>query len=859
MPIAAGTLFGRYRVERLLGAGGMGEVYAATDTQLGRVVALKVLPEERASDASRVQRFVREAQLASSLNHPAIVAIYDSGPRYLAMELIAGQPLTSWLRGTRDQRKVVELLAQVADGLARAHAGGIVHRDLKPANIMVTSDGHPKILDFGVAKLTEPEPGSGIATDTAPSHALGTGAYMSPEQVEGMAVEYRADIFAFGALLYEALTGRAAFARATVVESMHAVLHDEPAQPDVSPELARIVRKCLIKDRDERYQSIKDVAIDLREAARQSTVGIRTRKRALPATIAALVAAIIIIVAIGLTRDRRTDTTALAAPPTLPQPVMLRVTNSGNIVAGAVSPDGNYIVHATFEGENQTVWVKQVATGTNVRIIPPEPVYYLDFRVSSDGNYVFYGVAKRSEPNITDLRRIPILGGESRLVAPDMEGIFTVSPDATKVAFVRFNAFERLYRVTIAEVETGAESTLLARPYPGFFGTMAWAPDGKSLTFIGAVEEKSKPMKPGLFSIDIATRRITRIPAPDWPGMGGLAWLPDGSGLLVTVSDKQQPRQIWFLPHNSAAARKITSDISMYGLLTVTADSRSIVAHRADVTANLFIIDTQQPAKPRALTTGLGNCFGTAGVRWMPDGKILYTVCGQTPSLNVIDPSTGDTRQLVRGCAYWNPALSPDGQKIAAVTDKSGAEEIWIGDAKGTEFKQLTHQGPVSFPSWSPDGQSIYYITRGSEQHLWRMTLDGQRERVISRPTFSPDLSPNGKLLLCRLRSTDPKTPLWRTAVVPVKSPAEPKFLPVPRSGGPPRPQWVNDSSFAYLDYLGGVGNVWVEDLHRGEARQITRFDSGEICAYDFSADGRSIAMSHGERVTDIVLIRDFR
>jgi serine/threonine protein kinase len=194
--IAPGTILGRYRVERLVGAGGMGEVYAATDTQLGRAVAVKILPETLAADAARVRAFVREARLASALNHPAIVTLYDSGEQdgvqYLVMELVAGETLAEWRRKQRDPRKIVALLAEIGEGLACAHANGIVHRDLKPLNVIVTPDGHPKILDFGAAKLTErTNDASHAETDTAPSAVVGTAAYMSPEQIGGTDIDAR--------------------------------------------------------------------------------------------------------------------------------------------------------------------------------------------------------------------------------------------------------------------------------------------------------------------------------------------------------------------------------------------------------------------------------------------------------------------------------------------------------------------------------------------------------------------------------------------------------------------------------------------------------------------------------------------
>lgn len=340
--IPSGTIIDRYLVGVLLGAGGMGEVYAARDQQLGRAVALKILAPDRATDPSRVQRFLREAQLASSLSHPAIVTVYDSGSatlddgrvvHFLAMELVHGETLSAWARSARETQRIVDLLAVVADGLARARASAIVHRDLMPQNIMVARGGHPKILDFGVAKLIEPRPGVGDPSETAPSQTIGTSAYMAPEQVEGLAVDHRADIFAFGAVMYEALTGRAPFARGTIVESMHAVLHDQPEPPDVAPELARIVRKCLVKDREERYQSIKDVAIDLRESAwtRASAREPRAKGRGYTA----VAVAIAIGVAILILRGRASSPAALAASPPSSQLVMLRMTNSGNISAGA--------------------------------------------------------------------------------------------------------------------------------------------------------------------------------------------------------------------------------------------------------------------------------------------------------------------------------------------------------------------------------------------------------------------------------------------------------------------------------------------------------------------------------------------
>src|SRR5438552_655643 len=302
MILASGTKFGRYEIRSKLGAGGMGEVYLAQDTKLDRKVALKILPAELASNRDRMERFIREAKSAATLNHPNIAHIYEigeaDGVNFIAMEFIEGQTLREMIHGRQtDRTKLLRHLQHVAEGLAKAHAAGIVHRDLKPDNVMITRDGHAKILDFGLAKLIEPQQSS--STSGAPSEqatailqqhstpgvVLGTVGYMSPEQAQGKTkeVDHRSDIFSFGCILYEALTGRKAFAGKDPIDTLNKIIR-EPFTPitDLRPEvpnhLQRIVRRCLAKDPEDRYQTIKDVAIELRELRRDlaGTTGIDT-------------------------------------------------------------------------------------------------------------------------------------------------------------------------------------------------------------------------------------------------------------------------------------------------------------------------------------------------------------------------------------------------------------------------------------------------------------------------------------------------------------------------------------------------------------------------------------------------------
>src|SRR6266487_5367890 len=286
MTIAAGTRLGRYEIRSKIGEGGMGEVYLAQDTKLDRKVALKMLPAEVASNRDRMERFIREAKSAAALNHPNIAHIYEigdsEGTNFIAMEFVDGVTLREEIHREKSELRVLlKHLLQVAEGLAKAHASGIVHRDLKPDNIMITRDEHAKILDFGLAKLLETKPESAAEMGEAatammpvqhstPGVVMGTVGYMSPEQAQAKAVDQRSDIFSFGCLLYEAATGRKPFAGDSIIDTLHKIIH-EPApaitdfNPSASPQLQRVIRKCLAKEPEKRYQTIRDTANDLEE------------------------------------------------------------------------------------------------------------------------------------------------------------------------------------------------------------------------------------------------------------------------------------------------------------------------------------------------------------------------------------------------------------------------------------------------------------------------------------------------------------------------------------------------------------------------------------------------------------------
>ncbi|HYC88208.1 MAG TPA: LpqB family beta-propeller domain-containing protein [Thermoanaerobaculia bacterium] len=860
--VPAGTRVGRYQIESLIREGGMGEVYAAHDSNLGRRVALKILPRHRTSDPERVARFVREARASSALNHPSIVAVHDAGNEgdvhFLAMELIDGQPLSAWQRKRRSVAARVELMAQVAEGLARAHDAGIVHRDLKPDNIMVTHDGRAKIVDFGVAKLTERlGERSALTGATTPTSRVGTTAYMAPEQVEGKSLDHRADVFAFGVVLYELLAGTNPFAAPQYADTIHNVAHLDPPLEPIPHALRRIVRRCLRKEPEQRYDSLRDAALDLREALGEGDAP--RPKRRWWRWLAAAAALPLLAAAAWLGWSQ-------FAPKSEPprSMTMTRLTNNGQVATAAVSPDGNYLVHVVREGDLETLYVKQIASGTITRIAEPMSRFHFSLQISADGNYAYYAAAERSEPNVVNIYQVPILGGTPRLIAADTEFWFSLSPDGTHVAFRRFNALEREHKLTVANVDGSGEEVVLRRGHPSIVNAPVWSPDGHSITYVAGNATQRNSTE--LYRLSLRTRESTKLPTPRFSGVGSYAWLPDGSGMLLTAFDREQPAQVWFIPAGETTGRKVTNEVSAYFDVRPTADARTFSAVREQFDSNIYAVDFNAPsaASAKALTSGVGNWVGAAGVRWVGNEVIFHGQEKGTSTFFAVDANGGTPRRLIRGMAAWQPAVSPDEKQIAFASDRSGSSQIWIAGADGASPRQVTHGPRADHPSFHPDGRSLVYLSDGESQYAWRVPIDGSEPPVqlTHVPTSRVSVSPDGQWLLCRVRSREPNVPLWRTAVMPIapNGGGEPRYFDVPRAGATPRFQWHPDGkSFLFIDGAGGTANIWQQDLDGSAPRQRTFFDSGEIHSFDLSRDGKRLVVTRGQSQRDAVLIRDFR
>ncbi len=415
------TTIRRFDILRLLARGGMGEVYVARDAVLGRDLALKILRQDVTWDANRLERFVQEARAASALNHPHLIAIYDIGesaPKrdgvaqgppvlYIAMELVAGETLRKAIESKRlDTKRAIEYLVQVVDALAAAHAAGVIHRDLKPENLMIADGGYAKVLDFGVAKLRADMAPAGADADSAPSAGvLGTVGYMSPEQVQGKPLDPRTDIFSFGCVLYEVITGRRAFQGTTSFETLKRILSEEP-EPIVEPlphvQLQPVIRRCLAKNPDDRYQSMQELSHDLRgllrrlEAATHRETAARVPWRRLLAGAAAIVA---LVLAVWWT----TESGFVGRAPT--SVGLQRVTLSGTAIDAATSRDGRYLAWVESMGGMQGLRVRQLGEDRSIELVPPQPVGYWGIAFSHDASRVYYATKSAQEHRRPAVRR----------------------------------------------------------------------------------------------------------------------------------------------------------------------------------------------------------------------------------------------------------------------------------------------------------------------------------------------------------------------------------------------------------------------------------------------------------------------
>jgi serine/threonine protein kinase/dipeptidyl aminopeptidase/acylaminoacyl peptidase len=862
----AGRRVGRYVIASRLGAGGIGEVWLAQDTELAREVALKFLSPQLAGHSGQARRFRQEARAASSLNHPNLVTIFDigefEGRQFIAQEYIRGKTVRDTLQaGCLPVEAVAAIAAQIAAGLSAAQAAGIVHRDIKPENIMIRPDGVVKIVDFGIARFTDDSVEKDLRASTGstrPGTILGTARYMSPEQARGLPVDGRSDIFSLGVVLYEMLTGAAPFTGSTPSDVLAAILTNDPApmsrvSRDVPAEFERIVRHCLAKDRSARYPSAAALQEDLK---RLTTPSRAARSQIMPWAIGLsgtlLLAALIATI---LVTSRKEPT------PVFSSVYMTRIATRGDVSDVTISKDGKLLAYILDDGEKHGIWVRDTS-GSNERLAATvDDGEVSGVMISPDDAYLYYRL--KGNDGIGNLFRFPVKGGAVLRVIGDVSGAAALSPDGKRIAFVRIkpSTWEASLMVSNAD-GSGGESAVQTVQRPKFIDErgVAWSPDGESIAYFAG---ESAPVPDRAFQLVEANLRHPAqrlITAQLWRPKG-LAWAAKGNFLVVAAATPGDLEQLWMVRHDTAEVTKLTNDLSSYGRGSISDDGKSVVAVRSESSVTIWAAAGNDNARFKPISAST-LASPRIAVAWTPDNRVIYNnpadgyrdiwrmgADGSNPQRLTSSPSNKD--ELVQ---------TPDGRYIVYQQDP----HIWRVNNDGTDPKQLTDGRLDVHPAVSPDGKSVVYASFadwapgiGGEPTLWRVPIDGgAATRISQQPASIPSVSPDGKQIACvHFPRKDPRNSSALLAVMKADGTGGFTILQRTPSAGTTLSWSPDGKAIDFVMSANGVGNIWRQPLNGGPPAPITHFDRDDLIHFSWSREGRLLC-TRGFTARSAVLIR---